>query len=204
MPDIEEIEVKFVLPDLDAMRERLRELGARPRGQYHEFNIRLDDPDGSLDERNIQLRVRRAVEGQDTFSKLTVKTPSADSDPAFKIRREIETLVDDYDALVATLEFLGYTPYWRYEKYREKLTLGEVEICLDRVPIGQFMELEGPKEAIREVASLIGLSMSESLTHSYSKLFRRACDALGLEHGDLTFEALRGVTIDPQLFFEMA
>lgn len=204
MPDIEEIEVKFVVEeDPTTLRRRILALGARPRGRYHEFNYRLDDDHSSLSDDNIQLRIRHAVDGEDTFSKLTVKTRSIDDDPNFKIRREIEMLVDDHKALLAALEVMGYTPYWHYEKWREKFALGRVVITLDELAIGWFMEIEGPKGDIVSTAELLGLNMGESLTCSYSKLFKVAVEELDLDHTDLTFEALAGVTVDPTIYYSL-
>ena len=48
-----EIEVKFYLSDMDPIRDRIIELGAVSRGRVFETNIRFDDADNHLIEKNL-------------------------------------------------------------------------------------------------------------------------------------------------------
>jgi adenylate cyclase class 2 len=195
MPTQDEIEIKFALDHPRATREALLNAGAQPRGKHHELNLRLDDATHSLTGRGIVLRLRRSEGAAGTRHTLTVKTPGSDSDPAFRVRREIELTVSDGQAMLDALGVLGYTPFWRYEKRRETLTWRDAEVVLDEMPYGWFLEIEGPKETIRALADALGLDMRDGITLSYAEIFDNICRTLKLDVTDLTFEAFAGVRV---------
>src|SRR5215510_3289328 len=113
----EEIEVKFLIEDLAAMRQRLVALGATctiPR--TYEENLLFDTVDAQLRRRGCLLRLRR-----DRRNLITYKEPPAHNDPDFKIMHEYEVEVSDFAQVQTILEKLGFTPSMRMEKYRETL-----------------------------------------------------------------------------------
>jgi adenylate cyclase class 2 len=203
MPEHLEIEIKFVLSSPAAVRAALLKLGAVPSGRHAELNVRLDDARRSLSSRDSVLRLRRSVSEAGTEYLLTVKTPEPVGESPFAVRREIEFAVSDGDALLAALEVLGYLPYWRYEKRRETYAHGAVTAVIDEMPFGWFMEIEGPQHDIALLAAELGLDLADGLALSYSEIFDRVCQALGLDPVDLTFEAFSGITVPPQVFYDM-
>src|SRR5215467_12363073 len=75
----EEIEVKFLIEDLSAMRQRLVALGATLKTpRTYEENLRFDTPDGQLMRQKRVLRLRR-----DWRNTITYKEPPAQQDPDF-------------------------------------------------------------------------------------------------------------------------
>src|SRR5712691_12201463 len=77
----EEIEVKFLIEDLPAMRQRLVALGATlttPR--TYEENLLFDTPDTQLRRQGRLLRLRR-----DRRNRITYKEPTIHNDPDFKV-----------------------------------------------------------------------------------------------------------------------
>lgn len=112
-----EIEAKVPLEvdDLDGVRSRLREIGAR-LGTPHlrEENTLFDFPDGRLEKADSALRVR-------TFGRECLLTYKGGTrEHAFlKLREEIETRVEDAAALTRLLELLGLRKAFHYWKYRE-------------------------------------------------------------------------------------
>jgi predicted adenylyl cyclase CyaB len=203
VPDHLETEIKFVLRDPVAMRNRLLALGAVSLGHHDELNILLDDHARTLTTGGSLLRIRCVGRSDTTPCLLTVKTPVGDPDRDFKVRREIEFSVSDRDAVLAALAVLGYVPCWRYEKRRETFSWQEMVICLDELAIGWFVELEGPKEQIRQAADALDLSMDAGIVLSYAGIFDYVRRVLKLEAQDLTFEALAGVVVDPQVYDEL-
>lgn len=195
MPKRQEIELKFAVSDAAAMRNALERVGAVSQGMWEEQNVRLDDAERSLSARGIVLRLRhtRSVRGEAHI--LTVKMPQPDADTAFSVRWEAEVAISDAEAMLAALAMLGYTPYWRYEKRREVFHWGEVEAALDEMPFGWFLELEGPPQAIRDLAARLGLRLEDGLTLSYAAIFDNVRQVLGLDIHDLTFEAFAGVEV---------
>lgn len=164
-----EIEIKLPAADLDAVRGRLRESGARIAVPHHfETNDLYDDSDGSIAKRGCALRLRRTEGG----ALLTFKGP-AQFVAGVKAREERETAVSDPDELDRILAGLGYRPRFRYEKHREEWTLERCVVALDETPIGQFVEVEGDPAAIRGVLPRLGLDPAEALPYSYAELYAR-------------------------------
>ena len=143
----EEIEVKFLIEDLPAIRQRLVALGATlnmPR--TYEENLLFDTPDAQFRHQGRLLRLRR-----DRRNRITYKEPPAHHDPDFKIMQEYEIEVSDFAQAHAILAKLGFAPGLRFEKYRETFTYQEAEIVLDEVPFGTFMEIEASQEGHPEL-----------------------------------------------------
>lgn len=188
MPD--EIEVKFYVVDLHGVGERLRLLGAdlvRPR--VHEVNLRFDTPAGDLRQARKVLRLRR-----DERIRLTYKGPARPGE-AVAIRQEIELEVDSFDAARYFLEALGYQVCAMYEKYRTTYTVDEVEVVLDEMPYGNFVEIEGPDAAAIEImAAVLKLDFAARCTESYLELFELLRQRRGLTARNLSFDELQGMT----------
>jgi predicted adenylyl cyclase CyaB len=176
-----EVELKFLEPDLDHVRERLEAAGARlSQPRELETNLVFDDAGGSLRESGKLLRLRNGHE-------LTVKIPLADS--SYKSRREINLDVSEGD-IEGFLGGLGYQVDWRYEKWREGWDLDGMFVTLDELPfIGAVVEIEGDRAKIDGTAEKLGLSGNRTSTANYSGLYREYADAHGIEGGDMTFAA---------------
>lgn len=154
-----EIEAKVRCDDLDAIRQRLRDAGARRLGQVKETNIFFDTPERSLQraDRGLRLRVNRNLDTGHSTIVITHKGPRQAG--PFKARQETELRVDDAEAAAALLEALGYARTLTFEKRRESWRLDECSIELDELPrVGSFVEIEGPTEAqVQAVKDRLGL-----------------------------------------------
>jgi len=190
-----EIEIKFYIADIDAIRSRIRSLGAERQGGGFESNIRFDDDTMRLTREKKLLRLR-----QDTRCRLTVKTPPDDADPGFKIFRELEVDVSDSATMIAILAELGYFPRQVYEKQRETYLFMQAELCLDTLPYGHFLEIEGEKDDIRHAANALGLNWEKRITANYLSLFELLRIELNLPFADVTFENFRKMKIEEPQF----
>lgn len=162
-----ETEIKLKVARPEAARETLRAIGARlERARHFEDNLLLDDPGLTLARAGSILRLRRT----DAGGVLTYKGERRVVE-GIKSREEVETAVADPDGLQTILAVLGLRPVFRYQKYREIWTWGEVEIVVDETPIGTFMEVEGPLEAIHKAARALGRGPDDYIAESYGALF---------------------------------
>jgi len=167
-----ETEVKFRVRDLAAVRATLITTGAVVAQQRHlERNILFEDAEQSLRRRGLLLRLRDAL---DTVVTLKAPAPPQIQTTQHKSRVEHEIIVSDYDATLKILTMLGYTPAWRYEKYRESFHLDDVTIALDHTPIGDFVEIEGQPAAIRPMAEQLGFDWADRSLQTYRELFEAA------------------------------
>ncbi len=181
-PNNLEIEVKFHLADPAAMHQRLLELGAEAQPKVFETNIRYDDNDQSLLRSGRLLRLR-----QDSVCRLTFKSKPAEQDTDYKIYNELEVEVQDFDTMNAILRALGYDTAQIYEKWRQSFAYNDAIVCMDSMPYGEFLEIEGPKGAIREIARRLGLPWQERILSNYLAIFDRLRHKAGLPFNDVTF-----------------
>ncbi|MFH1446558.1 MAG: class IV adenylate cyclase, partial [Chloroflexota bacterium] len=158
-----------------------------------ERNLRFDTPDSSLTLAGRVLRLR-----QDADVRLTYKDSSEIIDGVLT-RREIEFVADDFAAAKRFFEALGYQVCATYEKYRSIFNLGDLHICIDEMPYGNFAEIEGAYTAqIQAAADLLRLDWSKRINESYLGLFERLKENQGFNFNDLSFENFQGIRIDPQ------
>jgi adenylate cyclase class 2 len=190
--DLAEIEVKFIIDDLAALRQRLMALGAVVKiPRTYEDNILFDTPEQRFLSQDCLLRLRH-----DQRYVLTYKEPPPTADADFKVRHEYEVEVSDGALMHAMLEKLGFTPVWRYEKYRETYTYHDTEIVLDETPCGPFLEIEGARDAIRAIATTLGLDFADRITASYAEIFAAVCATYHLQCTDMTFDNFQALHID--------
>ena len=179
-----EMEVKFYLTDPTSFEQRLRSIGAsltQPR--TFETNLRFDTPDLALTKEHRVLRLR-----QDQEIYLTYKGPS-EWGKSVAVRKEIEIKVSDFESTQLLLESLGYHINVRYEKWRSKYQFENVEIDLDEMPFGHFVEIEGDDEKkIERMAAMLALAWANRVNDSYLKLFEHLKETKHLNIHDLTFD----------------
>ena len=172
-----ETEIKLRIGDEKVLRRALARLSAKPvgtgNGRVHEWNVIFDTPQGGLAKHGQLLRIRKETaqgkkaKGEKPRIILTFKQPAVgvteEDRYRHKVRDEIETEVVDAEALQKIFEGLGMSGWFSYEKYRTTMKLPgtakwakDLVIGLDETPVGTFLELEGPAEAIDRAAQELG------------------------------------------------
>jgi adenylate cyclase class 2 len=175
-----ELEAKFAVESLDELRARLKTLGGVRGNCRFERNAVFDTPERDMKARGELLRLRQAGKAF-----LTFKRPlSAPAHPGVKAMEEAETEVGDFEAARQILRGLGYVEALWYEKCREKWRLGEALVCLDVLPFGEFVEIEGEIDVISRAADCLGLDMGQAKSLTYHDLYREHLARLGLPPRD--------------------
>ncbi|PYX08151.1 MAG: adenylate cyclase [Acidobacteria bacterium] len=186
MASTKEVEIKFRIADLRALSRRLREEHFKlltPR--THEMNALYDLPGNPLRRRGELLRLRQY--GSDWI--LTHKAKAKDA--RHKTRVENETKVADGKKMDAILRALGYTPTFRYEKFRAEWEDGKGHVVVDETPIGNFGEIEGPARWIDETARRLGIHRSDYITDTYAGLFFSWKHRTRSPAKEMTFSAIK-------------
>lgn len=190
-----EIEVKFHIPEISMLKDKIVRTGATSCGKTFETNFRFEDRRGSLKKTNCLLRLR-----QDQKSRLTFKSPPLQNDSQFKIRREIEVVVNDFDGMKNILIALGFQVQQVYEKWRETFQLDDTILCIDTMPFGNFLEIEGSKNGIMEAAAMLNLDWENRILMNYLHMFSIIKRNLGFSFDDLTFDNFSEIQIDTSAF----
>lgn len=186
-----ETEVKFYLPNIDPVRTRMIDLGAVYKDRTFETNIRFEDPEKSLIKKKSLLRLRK-----DKKITLTYKSEPPFKDNQFKILQEFEVEVSDFDAMEHILKSLGFQEEQIYEKWRETYILDDTHLCLDTMPYGDFIEIEGKKESIQKLASQIGFLWEKRILLNYLAIFDVIKRKLNLSFYDVTFGNFNNIRFD--------
>ena len=188
-------------------------------GRVHEWNVIFDTPQGGLAKHAQLLRIRtetpegRAKKGAGAGKSrvvLTFKRPPGPSmtdremggrvveSRRHKVREEIEVEVAEAGNLTRILEGLGMRGWFRYEKYRTTFKLPATArwaegllIELDETPIGTYVELEGPAEAIDRAARDLGFSPRDYVLKNYLALYVEQCRRKNEEPSDMVFSKSR-------------
>jgi adenylate cyclase class 2 len=190
MKHLYETEIKLRVKDPNEVRRRIAELGFRQvQARHFESNCLFDFPDQRLRKARRLLRLRFV--GDECV--LTFKgAPLRSRD--YKVRQEIETHVEDGHRLREILLNLGLRDFFCYQKFRTlyaprgKREVAETpNLVLDETPIGSFLELEGPRAWIDEVAGQLGYSRREYITESYAALYQQSCEEKGKKPGNMIF-----------------
>ena len=161
-----EVEIKFLVRDLDALVLALRSAGFHEQTpSTFESNTLYDNPSGDLRRASEVLRLRQYGD------RWRITHKSKGTTTLHKTRTEHETAVADGPQMHAILTALGYRPSFRYEKFRAEWTDGQGEVVIDRTPIGDLAEIEGAPAWIDRIASQLGIAQSDYITDSYAALF---------------------------------
>lgn len=185
MASNQEIEIKFRIADLAALRRRLRSAKFRlVTRRTHEMNALYDVPGEVLRKRGDLLRLRQY--GKEWV--LTHKTKGRTG--RHKTRVETETRVTDGKKMDGILRALRFQPTFRYEKLRAEWSDGHGHVVVDETPIGNFGEIEGVPRWIDRTAKTLGIRPADYLTDTYAGLFfawkRRTRSAAN----EMTFRAI--------------
>ena len=192
-----EIEVKFYIADLEGIRNKILKLGAKSKGRLFETNIRYEDKTNSLIKKKSLLRLR-----QDEKTTFTLKSSPPVKSKDYKIVNELEVEVSDFATMDQILQTLGFHPEQKYEKWRETFILDQTLFCLDSMPYGDFLEIEGQEKDIRYYASKLDLNWQKRIIFNYLSIFEIMRKNLNLDFNDLTFNNFETVDADALAFLD--
>lgn len=174
-----EIEVKYHIPDAEALLLELKSRGVQLGPPVFQDD-QAYAPDGwSFGDSKLGVSfVRlRTIDGRHWFA---LKQPTVNAQSCL----EFETEVVDRPAMHEAILHMGFHPTVRVAKTRRTATVGEISLCLDEVEgVGAFLELERmvaddtPAEAAQaELADfVVALQVAAERTHeTYDSLVRAA------------------------------
>lgn len=186
-----EIELKFFISNFGDLRERLMNLGAVCSGQrVFEHNVRYETEDNRLLNNKCLLRLRK-----DRGTTLTFKSPPPETDPRFKIYRELEVRLNDFDTMDTILQALGFLRRQVYEKWRETWQFNDTTVCMDTMPFGCFLEIEGSPDPIMRMVNDLGLGWERRIRSNYLGMFAALKKKEGWTFSDVTFDNFKAVSI---------
>ncbi len=163
-----ETEKKFIVSSdqREQVLENLKELGAKYIREDFEENTLYNG--GVLSKKGAVLRMRKI--GDKTI--LTYKQRIEDAADV-KQQIEYETVVEKAGEMEMIIESLGFEKALVYEKRRQTWQFRTVEVVLDELPFGQYMEIEGSITAIAEAEMLLDIENFAVENETYPHLTQR-------------------------------
>ncbi len=173
-----ETEVKIRIDAVEPIKQKLLEMKAE---LYKKRAVQTDSYFGNktMKKKGQTLKIR-------DNALLIYKGPSQKKNN-IRSNEEIEIMVDNAAYLKQLLEQLGYLQYWKKERYRESYLVNMTQICIDETPIGNFIEIEGKKENIIDIAKQLGFSQKKFIADSYGKLWKEFAKK-NKRNGDMVFQ----------------
>jgi predicted adenylyl cyclase CyaB len=169
-----EIELKGVVPDVDAARHALLAAGARCTFAGALIDWRYDTPDLRLRMRDevLRLRVTRDADGTER-ARVDFKGPTSYPN-GFKVRDEIGTGVESAATLHTILGALGYVVSREIEREVEVYEWEGVVVRLEHYPrMDVLAEVEGDPDGIERAITCLGLARETFTVERLSDFARR-------------------------------
>ncbi len=177
-----EQEIKIKIENPLELISKLIVLKAEKIGQSFQRTTRMDTPNMDLEKNGTFLRVRSGHKNS-----VTLKKKLKEKNKEIFEREEIETEVKDIDKLADIFSNLGFTKRLILEKYRIDFKYKDLNISIDELPFGFYVELEGKSERIFEIAKELSLDVANKITVTYWDLFEEYKKKNNLQGEDIIF-----------------
>lgn len=148
-----EIEAQFLDIDKEAIRSKLKEIGAK-----------LEKPEVLMRRVVFDVGEHAFARVRDEGDKIVMTYKNVSDSNSIMGTKEVNIEVSDYEDAILLLKSCGLHAKSHEENKREVWSLGEVEICIDTWPwIPTFIEIEGPTEdSVWGTADKLGLSKAQA------------------------------------------
>ena len=167
-----ELELKAVVPDLNACRTRLMQHGGVLREAGKLRDLRYDTEDRALRARDVVLRVREFTGAAKRVS-LDWKG-AATFDSGYKERDEVTLGISDADTASRILEGLGFVVSFEIERDIEVFdVLGATVRFESYSRMDMLVEVEGAPDTIERAIQALGIPRSEFTTGRLADFVQR-------------------------------
>ena len=178
-----EIEAQFLDIDKEAMRIRLKEIGAK-----------LEKPEVLMRRVVFYTGEHSFARVRDEGDKIIMTYKNISDEHSILGTKEVNVEASSYDDAILFLRGCGLEIKARQETRREIWKFDEVEICIDTWPwIPTFMEVEGPtEESVWEVAKKLGFGKDQakfgSVDTTYQRYYGVDPDIVNLHTPEILFD----------------
>ncbi len=154
-------------------------------GRTFESNTLYDTPERKLRARKQILRLRQY--GSRAVVTHKRQAGPEDANALYKTRIETESTVEDPAALAEIFTQLGFSPVFRYEKFRTEWERDGGHLVLDETPIGIWAELEGEPAWLDTTLAALDVPRETCSRESYGMLFLNWKQRTGSPAEHMTF-----------------
>ncbi|KKU05848.1 MAG: Adenylate cyclase, class 2 (Thermophilic) [Parcubacteria group bacterium GW2011_GWA2_45_30] len=170
---MEEIEVKFLNIDPEAIQKKFADIGAKKSGEYFYRRRVFDYPDWRLDKQGAWLRLRDEGDRITLSFKQRLGIKSHDGSESDDGMEEVEIIVDDFDKTALLLVRIGFVEKHYAENKRIRWVKDEVEFDIDTFPeLEPYLEIEARSwEKIDEAILWLDLNPADKKIFSANQIY---------------------------------
>lgn len=188
----QEIEIKIRIKNPEKLRNKLKSLGWHKEKELFQKTYRTWHPDKLFARAGIFPRTRMTKETGKERHTFTVKARFKDPEKGLFEREEHEVSVEDSSEVAKMLSLLGFSHQRILEKKRQvwkKNGQEIIELLIDELPFGVYLEIEGTKESIIETLKELGLQNAKRLGMAYWDVYWHYCKENNIkERKNLVFD----------------
>lgn len=178
-----ETELKFQTTDPKKVLSVLLASGAKIISKNKQKTVLFDTTNHDLENKGVFVRVR--AEGEENTITLKEKIGN---DETVRQRKETEFKIEDLDKMSYIIEKLGFDYVVIMEKYRIELSYKNSHVCIDEMPFGFYVEIEGEEAEINLIAQELRFKPEEKIIVTYWDLFEDWKKDKGITDQNIVFE----------------
>lgn len=168
-----EVEIKAVVDDWDARRDRVIEAGAQLSFAGRLEDRRYDTPARDLSSRGEVLRVRVYRGDGHERAEIGWKGPTS-QESGYKVREELGASTPDAATMALILRRLGYVVCQAIDREIAQYDLSGTTIRFERYPrMDDLVEVEGTPAGIERAVAVLGIPRSEFTAERLPRFVRR-------------------------------
>ena len=161
-----EKQVKYKINNFDYISKRLIEIEAIFIGGFMEKTIRYDNDDLKCSNNGIFIRTKSGMKNVLTLKEI----PTDSSNTSFeRITTEVE--VDNINKIGYILEKIGLTKKFIMEKYRLFFKYDNVDILIDELPFGIYLEIKGEDNEINRITKMLNIDETDLIKMTYWDIY---------------------------------
>lgn len=161
-----EKQVKYKINNFDYISKRLIEIEAIFIGGFMEKTIRYDNDDLKCSNNGVFIRTKSGMKNVLTLKEI----PTDSSNTSFeRITTEVE--VDNINKIGYILEKIGLTKKFIMEKYRLFFKYDNVDILIDELPFGIYLEIKGEDNEINRVTKMLNIDEADLIKMTYWDIY---------------------------------
>jgi len=155
-----EIEIKLKIDNLAKLIKKLKTLNVRWGSCYSQKTV------GFFSENSIEKGIFPRIRNEKGNTVLTVKIRTKKKSKYFE-RKEYSVRLSNLKDGINILKTLGFNKVRIFKKIRQEIKYKKLKLALDKLYFGNFLEIEGYKKDVKEMAEKLGFQEKDWITKAY-------------------------------------
>ncbi len=161
-------QIKFKIDNIDTILNKFRNLNAVFIDGVFEKTTLFDNENGELQKNGIFIRTRNGYENT-----LTLKERDDSLKHDYFERKKTTIEIENVDDMNYVLKVMGLINNKVMEKYRLSWIIEQINVTIDELPYGVFLEIHGDDKEINKICELIDIKKENIINETYWDLAKQ-------------------------------